>query len=554
MTRVLGSEIKKIQDIEDSTSKLSISEYLNATKGNKKVAKIKNKDKKQSDIWNINSILSNIFSYVDRKYLIEFNTVCKKWNNLTNPIIHKTIKLIRNRVVGIRGGVLLERTDVKYANADILECISNNAKHAHLVKEFKYDYKLESRKAIGIFQTFRFICSLTIEYCDMSQDQFLGMISPLTQLQELTLYRLWIKGSFEESQYKEAVQLPSSLRKLTMSNLYLIDNPKLFVQTISSHKNLVYFNYLLKSDNNYLGSFYKHYHSLLNFEFNDTGLENPKLLFVIFENNPQLISLKLTLEYISSEMVNHISKYLTNLEMLSLNEYNDYNHSYTAANLKFSQPAKIKKLSLKRIRLNSCSLNSILPNCPDLEELYISAVTFMQPDSIKLRLSNQLKLKKLSIHCDDLSVGVLDSILLNYHNIAELDICLPFEQEEVIKSICKKCTSLEKLEISSQLGMNEQEGDTLCLKFYESEFITGNHKCRFTLTNLVFNNFKIQDSKGEHFKSFEKLKSIKYTSQSTIYNEFKNEIDIDMTLWPGYRVLTGGFNNCDVELKRNLIN
>ncbi|KXN66385.1 hypothetical protein CONCODRAFT_11801 [Conidiobolus coronatus NRRL 28638] len=145
----------------------------------------------ENDIWNIGSIRSNIFAYTEFKDLVNFNTVCKRWNNVSNHIIHKTIKLKR------RWDIMKQIYGKRFNSAanieEVDECISNNAKNAPFVKEFNYNYKLNPLRAIKVFETFRFICYLTIGSCDMSQGQFLGMISPLNQLRELTLSYLRIK-------------------------------------------------------------------------------------------------------------------------------------------------------------------------------------------------------------------------------------------------------------------------------------------------------------------------------------------------------------------------
>jgi hypothetical protein len=547
MTRVLRSATKKIQNSENLSSKLSVSKKSKTIKkSDKKVIEIKNEDKKQSDIWNINSILSNIFSYTDHKDLVQFNAVCKKWNNLTNPIIHKTIKLVRKRNLRFAGNNIYDNTDKKYANSDVAKCISNNAKHAHQVKELKYNYKLSHRRALEVFETFRFISNLTICELDMTQDQFLGMISPLTQLQELDIYETSIKNNNKKGIYKEAVQLPLSLNILKLMHIDLTDNPELFVQTINSHRNLVKFGNYSEYDKDYLDPFYKYYPSLLTFEFVNNEQEAPQSLLTIFIKNPQLIRLRL--ECLSSEIVKYISNYLTNLEDLYLIGYGG---NYTEINFKFPQTTKIKKLSLYKIRLNNCSLNSILLNCPDLNELELSDIIFMEYNSVKFWLSNAVKLKKLVIHCDALSTSVLNSILLNCRNISELDIILPNKWKEATKSICEKCAKLERLEIKLRYRMSEQERDAIYKEFYESEFITGNYKFKSTLTHLTLNHFKVQDSKAEYFKTFKSLKSIKYPRPYTMSNGSYQEIETDMDLWPGYRLITNNGYYSNVELKKN---
>jgi hypothetical protein len=334
----------------------------------------------------------------------------------------------------------------------VVECINNNAKHVHLVKEFKFNYELNTQRTVEVFEAFRLFSILTIEHCDMSQDQFLGMISPLSQLQELNLNDIYIKNVFDNRLYNDDIQLPSSITRLMMKDIYLTDSPELFIQTINSHNNLVEFSSLSQSNYSYLKPFDKRYPSFSIFEFNNTKLESLKSLFAIFENNTQLISLKLTLKYVSSEIVNYISSYLTKLEEL---RFCEYNYIYIEANLRFSQPTKIKKLSLYRIIFNSCSLNSILLNCSLLEELNIYGITFLRPDSIKFKLSNPQKLKKLGINCDILSEGIVNSILLKCSQIKELSIVLPYKWKELIKSICDKFANLEILEISPRYGIFE---------------------------------------------------------------------------------------------------
>jgi hypothetical protein len=240
MTRVLRSATKKSQNSEDLSSKLNIIKYSkNIKRGDNKVIKIK-KEVKKSDISDINTLISIIFAYTDHKDLIEINTACKKWNNLTNPIIHKTIKLTHSwNIIDQAYDKMLNY----YAKieAEVDECIYNNSKYAQFVKEFTFKSKLAPQRAIEFFDNFRFISNLTIDYCNMSKDQFLVMISPLTQLQELSIRSLEIKKIVYKRLYKEVVQLPLTLKKLRIESLRLISNPELFIQTINSHNNLIEF-------------------------------------------------------------------------------------------------------------------------------------------------------------------------------------------------------------------------------------------------------------------------------------------------------------------------
>jgi hypothetical protein len=513
-----------------------------------------NENNQKCQIWNISSILSNIFAYTDHKDLIEFNTVCRKWNNLSNPIIYKSIKLNRRRDT-IEQVYDKKLSTADKIEADAVECIFNNTKHAHLVKEFNYMHKLKPQRAIEVFETFRFIRNLGIRNCDMSQDQFICMVSPLTQLQELTLVNLNIKRITYKRLCKEAIKLPPTLKKLKMCQISLINNPELFVQTINSHSNLVEFFTASQCSQLLLAPFYKNYPSLLNIEFYNIVQQSYQHLFTIFENNPQLISLKLSFECSNSDLLNRICSYLINLEELKLYKIDSYSNDYKNFIAKFSQPTKIKKLNIDWAELSNCSLNSILLNCPYLEELSLNRfITYKRTNYVKfINLYNPTKLKKLAIDCASLTEDVLDSLLLNCPNLSELDIILPCEWKKVMKSIYEKCAKLERMFIcpSDQIYLKNLD-DSFKMRFYESEFFTSSPKCNTTLTHLTLKGLKAVNSKAEYFNNFKRLHSIKYLSQFKVnYNSFVKEPELNIGLWPGYRLIISNVNlSYDAEFKR----
>jgi hypothetical protein len=518
----------------------------------KKAIEVKNEDSKQNGDWSKDTILSNIFKYVNHKDILEFSTVCKKWNSTINPIIYKTIKLNCKSTLSFANSSSNDDTDK--CDAEVVECILNNSKHAQFVKEFKYKYRMESRRAIEFFQTFRFISTLTIHGCNMSQVQFLGMISPLTQLQELNLSSLSIINTFGKIYYNEVIQLPQSLKKLKIGIVVLMGNPELFIQAINSHRSLVEFSANSSTSSPFLEPFYKKYPSLLNFEYENLDLQTPRALFKIFENNTQLISLVLSMQIWSSELVSHISSYLINLEQVKFSENGYYNRNNTDFFTKFSQPTKIKKLNLHWGYLSSCSLNSILLNCPHLEELDLNSYShYKQANSIRFfNLSNPGKLKKLAIDCDALGEGVFESLLLRCLHLNELSIILPYKWKEAIKSIYEKCANLQRLIIYPSYRFQGDEIFFFFQEFYQTQFFTYHPKCKSTLTHLALKYFKVQDSKAEYFKNFENLKSIKYLNQHK--NDFKTsnlETEIEMDLWPDYRLLSKitGYTY-DIELRK----
>ncbi|KXN66017.1 hypothetical protein CONCODRAFT_12243 [Conidiobolus coronatus NRRL 28638] len=552
MTRILRSETKKLQNSDNLSSKLTASKMSKIIKRtDKKFLEINNEGNQKSGIWNINSIMSNIFAYTDRKDLIEFNTACKKWNNLINPIIHESIKLDSRWNVKWQPAYKSINNAAKI-DAHVVECISNNAKYASLVKKFKFNYKLNPLRAFEFFTTFRFISSLTIEDCDMSQDQFLGIINPLTQLQELDISCLKIKNYFRKDLIKDAIQLPSSLKKLKLHNISLKNDPELFIQTINSHTNLVEFS-SWQSDDDFLEPFCMHYPSLIKIEFSSNHLHYYDSLFTVFEHNPQLVGLKLLFGYRNTEFLSQLSNYLTNLEEVNLTERYDLNADNTVVDLNLSQPTKIKKLYLQWDRLSNSSLNSILLNCPHLEELNLNPHThYKQFNPISFNnISIFFNLKKLAISCDKLSEDAFDTLLLSCPHLNELSIILPCNWKEAVKSIYNKCGNLQRLNIIPSFGMSCHERDAFYQEFYQSEFFTGSPSCKFNLTHLIFEQFKVHGSKAEYFKNFDKLRSIKYPYQK--YRSFSkfNKFGIEMDLWSDYELNSNDNDTYyDIELKR----
>ncbi|KXN67427.1 hypothetical protein CONCODRAFT_10508 [Conidiobolus coronatus NRRL 28638] len=371
----------------------------------------------------------------------------------------------------------------------------------------------------------------------MSQDQFLGMISPLTQLQELTLKNLTIKRIVYKRIYKEVIQLPSTLKKLSLS-VRLINNPELFIQTINSHNNLVEFNYYSFTHNLIFEPFYKPYPSLLKFDYANANLQSPETLIRIFEQNFQLTSLKLTLKCWNNELTSYISKNLNSLEEFNLTDFSGYYQDHTDLNLKFSQPTKIKKLSLVWGRLSNFSLDSILENCPHLEELTLNRNNiYRQPDpDLLINISKLIQVKKLNVNCEHLSVTAFNHLLLSCSQLNELVVILPIECKALMKSIYENCANLQKLDICPRYQMWPYQKDAFFQELCDSEFFTNSSKIKSTLTHLTLKEFKAQNYKVEHFKNFEKLKSIKFSAQHYHnYRRFGKKYKIYKNLWPEFK-------------------
>jgi hypothetical protein len=549
MTRVLRSAVKKNQIKEDQSSNLSISKKSKTVKRNtKKKVLNKSKESQQNDIWSISSIVSNIFKYAEKNDIINFNTVCKTWNNVTNPIIHKTIKLQRKRAFQNKDH---DKRFLKSAktDAEVELCISNNSKHAPFIKEFEYHEKLKPQRAIQLFETFKFITNLTIGG-SMSQDQFISMIIPLTQLQELNLRYLRIKKIVTKKYISEPAILPPSLTKLSIERISLYKNPELFVQTINSHTNLLefrfdFYSYNSNDENIFLDPFFKNYPSLEIIDLSQQHMDYSQSLIKAFEFNPQLRMLKLSLSRCNDSLMSNLSRYLTNLEVFNFTELNSYHEGQSSIISKFTHPTKIKKLNLTWSKLSQCSLNSILLNCPYLEELHLNYLPSFRNTVSDISI-NPLKLaniKKLNLKYGNLSTSSYNSILMKCARAKELDIELPIDWKDCIKVIGNVCTDLESLVVRLSYNTNGHERNTFYQEFYESQLLDSNTVYRSTLRNLTLYNLNFYDSKAEYFNNFENLEYIEFPSQYNANDSTSSQdISFNKDLWPNYKFISKSLN------------
>ncbi|KXN66860.1 hypothetical protein CONCODRAFT_11208 [Conidiobolus coronatus NRRL 28638] len=498
MARVLRSALKNSQIKEDLTSKLSVCKKSKVIKRNTKKKLVdKSEGSQQNNIWSISSIISNIFEYTDFKDLVEFNTVCKRWSHLTNPIIHKTIKLQRKRAIQNK---IHDKRFNKAAKTDAEVEIRNYYEPRSV---YKHDNSINSApgvsfKAVGIKKI--------------------------------------IKGKF----ITEAAVLPQSLTKLAIQNIYLYKNPELFVQTINSHTSLSEYKFNLYCGSSFIDPFFKRYSTLKTFEYNCGQLDQSQSLIKVFKSNPQLETLKLWLSCCNDELMTSISRHLVNLEEFYFIELYAYRRDKTSIISKFSQPTKIKKLNLAWDRLSICSLNSILLNCPYLEELCLDNFSKLQDldSDISICLSKSSNIKKLNLKYGNLNVSLLNSVLMNCRRLKVLDIQLPREWKECIKVIGSTCIELEKLAIWPSNKIYGQERNTFYQELYEIEFLSSNSLYKSTLKHPILNQFNFYDSKAEYFKNFQKLKYIEYPYQIYPNRSISNqEIEYNKDLWPNYNLV-----------------
>ncbi|KXN65702.1 hypothetical protein CONCODRAFT_138573 [Conidiobolus coronatus NRRL 28638] len=296
----------------------------------------------------------------------------------------------------------------------------------------------------------------------------------------------------------------------------------------------------MPSHTNLLNPFKKNYPSLKKFEYRDEQLEDPQLIINILELNTQLVTLNIELCCWNNALMTTICRHLTILEEFKLVELSIYTQSRIDKTSKFSHSTKIKKLNLCWDMLSPSSLESILLNCPQLEELKIESLRnhLSQEYFTTFNISRPTKIKKLEFGRINLSVSSLNSIFLNCPQLNDLNIRLPVDWKEAIKSVGSKCMDLKHLSIRPINPMQLRDSNGLFLELYQNEFLSSNSIYISTLTSLTLIGFNFSDSRAEYFKNFANLNSITYLEQDrTQYTRFKKEDIVDKEMWPGYRYI-----------------
>ncbi|KXN65971.1 hypothetical protein CONCODRAFT_12304 [Conidiobolus coronatus NRRL 28638] len=465
-------------------SKHDISNSSNVINHDNAIAsEVKGSSIQKSVIWDISTVLSTIFTFSDFKDLIKFNTVCKKWNIVTNPTIHRSLKLFRrNDIQNIAHGESLNKN--ARVDAEVEQCIANNSKFSCLVKEFKFCNFIPQHRTEQFFNTFKFITSLTILNIGLSYESFISVIKPLAQLEELKLENIGIKTDDGGESNAEPHALPYTLTRLKLNIISLTGNVDLFAQTINSHINLKEFRYLTYDRTGFLEPFNKSYPSLKLLEFDSHRLESDQILLKVIENNNGLNSIKFKLPYISDSILDNINTHLTSLEELSLSTYSDHSVDISESLFKFNQPTSIKKLILRWEYLSSTSLDSILLNCPCLKD-------------IELQLTDDWK---------------------NWIDILH-----------------SRCLNLQKITYIPWINYYGKERNRFNQEFYNYTFSNNTSQIGNTLVDLTLANFNFNIAKSSYFKDFAKLKSLTFT---TPYNfnccEWNNKLNSE--IWSDYRL------------------
>jgi hypothetical protein len=548
MTRVLRSSTRKKQENKESLPKASDSlKPKGGKRGRKKIEASKKEDKEQNDIWSISSISLNIFSYTDFKDLFNINTVCKRWNHLTNPIIHKSLKLLRTNDTQSDDIDEQFETQVK-VNAEAKECIYNNSKYAKLVKQFTLSEKLSLRLSKKFFETFKFIAVLKLDFVEMSEELFICIIKPLTVLEELILDEICIENSRKKDLNLNAIQLPSTLTKLSINNIELAGNYEIFVKIINSHTNLKEFKIEDCTEPRFLDPFRKNYPSLKVFKYlNIFGtIDVHQSLLSIFEFNSQLHTVYFALNDLNDILMRHINQYLTNLQEF----YLDYSSSIVnlpIVNFELSQATKIKRLILNMDNISTLSLNSLLLNSPNLNELSLRKFSNREVGSFtSLNTTNLTNVIELTLVCDYLSVSAFKHILLSCPKLKVLKVQIPREWKQCMMTIGSGCKNLERLEI---IKPNIDHPGVFERELHEVEFLSDETAYLSTLTHLIFHNLDYYTSKPEYFEKFKMLKSIAYLNQFRELREIGQQININEELWSDYKIsLNNRIIRFDIEL------
>jgi hypothetical protein len=401
---------------ESLDNKSNSAQNLIAAELKKKVANnINSENLPPNYTFDINPILTKIFSYSSYSDLVSFNIVCKKWNLLISPIIHKSVRLLRPEATKFLSGYQ-SAFKLQMIEYEVNQCISINSKYSHFVKELDFNLKLKPEAAIGFFNIFKFLTKLNIHHLEISQDQFLCMIKPLNFLVELKLSHLIVKQATNKESCMEFIQLPPTLNRLELNYVECVRNPKLFIQSLNSHTNIKMLQVIELSENGILTSFTNHYPSLMSINYSLKGLNDHYSLFKILYANPQIAELVIELNSQIELLIKHIDLYLTNLQVLSLGYNDGFDRTIIPPLFALTKSTNIKKLNLRFRILGESILDSILMNCPHLVELDIELPlewTYLT----KVIGQRCFNLKKLTFYSDSNQIyNILELMQKLYYN------------------------------------------------------------------------------------------------------------------------------------------
>jgi hypothetical protein len=465
---------------------------------NNKPVESKAKSGLSNDIWNLGFIMSEIFSYLDYRDLVEFNTACKKWNQLTYSRIHKGIKIFSDKYIENRARDS-SLYNVYNIDREAEKCINNNAKYSQLIKEFTLSVNLFPKRLTQFFETFKHLKLLTINNVKMTEEQFVNVVKPLTRLEELKFEFTTITEIVRKSIYRQPFQLPSTMKKLAIKGKCFEGNADQFIETINSHSNLTEFTVTSGDNEIFLTPFLNHYPSLKVLEYQVESTENYEVLYDIFESNPQITVLRLGLKYLDDDFFSNVQDNLADLEELCLNKQFASTQFDSDIIQIFTMPTKIKKLELFIDNMSQISLDLIIKNCPELTDLKAQ---------------------------------------------------FPKDWRNLTNAIGAKCTKLERLTLLSHMGLGRSEMQKFHQELYEEEFLTKERRYKDTINELTLSYFNFIDSKVEYFEQFTKLEKLKFLNQIG-YGRSSTKIDPKIPLWPNYKVKT--VNNdriIDVELEK----
>jgi hypothetical protein len=465
----------------------------------------------KKDIMQIDLVLSKIFEYSTLQDLKSFNIVCKKWNQLSNPFVYRKINLL--------------------SNIKAEEFINTSAKYAHYIEELAYCQSLKPQRDIRFFESLNSLTKLDIYNVKINQDQFLCLVKPLNKLEDLKLGSTTIKEIKRKRLCTEPVQLPHTLIKLSIINLKLVGNPALFVETMSSHRCLKEFIVNSSDASNFMSLFCTGYPSLKFFQYINCKPKNLQPLINVFESNPQINTLKLDSSLLGA-LAAHLRLYLTNLKELELCSSIDFVPDSTYM---FSQHIKVKKLKLTVKVLTSALLNCLLQNCPKLEELIYEPGGLFSLKSISVRVENPTKIKKLRISKASFDDTSFESIVINCPYLEELDVSFTSEWKGQYETISQRCANLKSLTLYSSVENNSHT------EYTTLEFLSGNCSFKNILTSLTLENFPFNAINSAHLQGYSNLKSIKFQSCHNQYEKNIDEVLNNNDSWPNYlKIPIGG--------------
>jgi hypothetical protein len=135
----------------------------------------------------------------------------------------------------------------------------------------------------------------------------------------------------------------------------------------------------------------------------------------------------------------------------------------------------------------------------------------------------------MRIDCQTISESTLDSILLNFPDLKELNINFPYNWTGYFDIIAHRCRALEKLTLYSCFILHNQE------EYNSLKFLSNTNSFKNTLTSLTLNNLNFCCSANSlYLRNYYNLKLVKLQILNRGYGRWGSVVPFNEDFWPCY--------------------